>query len=479
MAEQFDIVAIGGGTAGLVTAAGAAGLGARAALIEKDRLGGECLWTGCVPSKALIASARAAQVMRRAGDYGLPSVDPRPDGAEVLASVLKSRAAVAPHDDPDRFRAMGVDVVEGHARFVSPDEIDVEGRRIRGRKFVIATGSRPSVPPIDGLEETGYFTHVEAFDRASVPGSVIIIGGGAIGIELAQAYRRLGVEVTVVELLDRILATEDAEISDRLRAILEREGVRILTGRTARRTERVGEARVRVALDADGEPASVEAEEILIATGRTSNTDGLGLEAAGVRTNRGYVLVDERMRTSQRHIFAAGDVTGGLQFTHVADHEARTVVRNALFPGTTKVRYEAVPWCVFTDPELARVGLTEAEARERHGDAVRVHSYELSDLDRAITDRRPEGLVKLVADRKGRILGGHILGYQADMMISEVALALSHGIKLAPLSSFVHPYPTMAEGVGRAADAYMRAKLTDAATRRLAAYFRWARRLGI
>lgn len=488
---EYDILAIGGGTAGLVTAAGAASLGARTALVERDRLGGECLWTGCVPSKAMIGSARIAAALRRADLFGLEAIDPTVDGGSVLASVREVRSRIQPHDDPERFRAMGVDVIEGEARFRSPREIEVEGRSLRARKFVIATGSRPAIPSIEGLEEVGYFTHETAFDRDGIPGSVTIVGGGPIGVEFAQAYRRLGVEVTVVEMEDRLLPGEDRDLAGRLRDILEREGVRVLTSATVRRAARAGDGRatLRVAMRAGraGAEASggrdetelLRCEAILVAAGRRANIEELELEAAGVETGPEGVRVDDRLRTRQRHILAAGDVIGGLRFTHVADHEARAVVRNALFPFPSRVDYEGVPWCIYTDPELARVGPTEAEARERHGDGIRAYTFGLEELDRAIVDRAAEGCVKLVTDARGRLLGGQILAASAGTMVAEVALAVKHGLRIKALSNLVHPYPTMSEGVRKAADAYYRAKLTDRTRRWLGRYFSLARRLDI
>ena len=470
---EFDVVAIGGGTAGLVTAAGVSGLGARAALIERDRLGGDCLWTGCVPSKALISSARLAQGFREAAAHGLPPVRPDVVGGDVFDSVRSVREKIAPHDDPERFRAMGVDVVEGSAAFVSPHEVEVGDRRITARRFVIATGTRAAVPPIPGLEEAGYFTHADAFERTGLPESLAVIGGGAIGVELAQAFARLGVSVTVVEMMDRLLIKEEPELAEKLTTVLRDEGVRVVTGHAVNHVERTGkgirltaEPPSEMAGSADGETAGrsgdtklIEADEILVAVGRRPNTEDLGLETAGVETDRGWVTVDDRLRTSQRHIFAAGDVTGGYLFTHVADHEARTVVQNALLPVRTKIDYSVIPWCTYTDPELAHVGLTEQEARDRHGDSVSVHVYDLAGLDRAIAERTAVGCVKLIAGRGGKILGGHILGPGAGTMIAEVALAMKHGIRIGSLSSLVHPYPTMSEGVRRTADTYRRSLL--------------------
>lgn len=464
---MFDIVAIGGGTAGLVTAAGSAGLGASVALIERDRLGGDCLWTGCVPSKALISSARVAHHFRDAGAHGLPSVQPQVEGADVLASVRAARAEIEPHDDPERFRAMGVDVVEGAARFVSPHEVEVNGRVLRARRFVIATGSRAAVPPIPGLEEAGYFTHAEAFDRDTIPGSLAVVGGGPIGVELAQAFRRLGTEVTVVEMLDRLMLREEPELAELLTSRLRGEGIEIRTGHIVTRVDRVGDRR-RVTISPargaeNGEAAAAETfvvDEVLVAAGRAPNTEDMGLDAAGVETSKGWVTVDSKLRTSRKHIFAAGDVIGGFLFTHVADHEARTVVQNALFPVRANIDYGVIPWCTYTEPELAHVGLTEAEAVDRHGSAVSAHVYDIGNLDRAIAERAAVGRVKIVVGKGGAILGGHILASGAGTMIAEISLAMKAGVKLGTLASLVHPYPTMSEGVKRTADAYRRSTLT-------------------
>ncbi len=506
--DLFDLIVIGGGTAGLVAAAGAASLGARSILIERQRLGGECLWTGCVPSKALIGSARIADALRRRAEFGLSSSEvdapaseigapaselsgrspgTGPFGSAVLASVRETRARVQPHDDPSRFRKLGVEVLEGTAaRLVSPVRVEAGDRILEGRRILIATGSRPAIPPVEGLAEAGCYTHETAFEDESLPRSVVVLGAGAIGVEFAQAYCRLGVDVTMVELAGRILPNEDAEVAAQLESLLRREGIRIHVGHAAISAERsngesvlhlksMNPASSDVSVELADAAVTVRAERIFVAAGRLANVEGLGLEAAGVDVGRDGIAVDGMLRTSRRHIYAAGDVTGGLRFTHVADHEARAVVRNALFPLAARVDYSVVPWAVFSDPPLARVGLTEAEARERHGDAVRVYRYDTSDLDRVITDRETGGMVKLITDRRGRLLGGHVLAPSADTMIMEVALAIRHRLRIADLSRLVHPYPTMSEGIRRAADMYYRSKLTDRSRRWLDRYFRATR----
>ncbi len=488
MEDGYDLAVIGGGTAGLVAAAGAASLGARVALVERDRLGGECLWTGCVPSKALVASGRRAAAFRGADAFGIEPRDPGVDGGRVLESVREARARIQPHDDPERFRAMGVEVLEGvEGRLLPGPAVRAGDRTLPARRVLIATGSRPAVPPVEGLEEAGFVTHETAFERDSLPESSVILGGGAIGVEFAQAYARLGVEVTLVEMEPRLLPGEDPDLTERLRERLEAEGVRVITGARAVEAGREGGERTLRLEETEGEggegpagpPASVRAEELFVATGRRPNVEGMGLEEAGVEVGPSGIVVDDRLRTSRKRVFAAGDVTGGLLFTHVADHEARTVIRNALFPFGGTVDYSVIPRAIYTDPELARVGPTEAEARERHGDGVRTFTYDLGDLDRAVVDRSAFGLVKLVADRRGRLLAGHLLAPRAGTMVSELALALREGADLSDLSDLVHPYPTLSEGIRRAANEWYRSRLTPRTERLLGLWFRLARRLGL
>ncbi|HET9985303.1 MAG TPA: FAD-dependent oxidoreductase [Longimicrobiales bacterium] len=467
-ARRYDLIAVGGGAAGLVASAGAAGLGARVALVERARLGGECLWTGCVPSKALLACARAARDARRAASYGIDVGDVAIDFRRVRDHVRAAQARIEPHDSAERFRGLGVDVVIGTARFVGPRTLDVDGRRLEGRNIVVATGSRPDAPQVPGLQDVPYLTNETIFELDERPASLLVLGAGPVGLELAQAFAGLGSAVTVVEAAPRVLPREDAEIASLLQSALEAEGIRLLLGHEVRAAARTAAG---VALDVAGPrgEARLEATALLVATGRRSNHADLEPAAGGVDVGRDGIVVDDRLRTTAERVWAAGDATGILRFTHVADYQARLVVRNALFPGSGRADYAAVPRVTFTEPELGRVGLTEEEARERHGDAVRVWRHPLHDLDRAVADGCTTGLVKLVADRRGRLLGAHVLGPRAGEVVVAPTLALRHGLGLGKLAATVFPYPTYGEAVKQAADAHVRARLTGF-TRRLAAW---------
>jgi pyruvate/2-oxoglutarate dehydrogenase complex dihydrolipoamide dehydrogenase (E3) component len=464
---EYDLVAIGGGTAGLVTAAGSTYLGARAALVERDALGGDCLWTGCVPSKALLASARLAAHMARADELGLPPSRTTPDFREVMERMRAARERVAHHDDPERFREMGVSVHFGTARFTAPGELDVEGvGRIRSKRIVIATGARPATPSIPGLEEAGFLTHETAFDQDELPSSMIIVGGGPIGLEFAQIYRRLGADITVIEVMPGILAKEDPDVGDALRVYMEQEGVSFELGTKIQRVEVEGDDRVVVTVDG----RRFRARGLFLATGRRPNTQGLELEGVGVDIQGGAVKVDQRLRTTASGVWAAGDVTGGLQFTHAADAMAKTVIRNALLPFSSKVDLSNVPRVTYTDPEVAHIGCSQREAEERGGTVFR---YGMDDLDRAIADGAARGFVKISADRKGRILGATILAAGAGELLMPLVLARRKGLTLPDISNTIFPYPTMVEGVKRAADAYQRARLEGPAGKVLRKVVRW------
>jgi pyruvate/2-oxoglutarate dehydrogenase complex dihydrolipoamide dehydrogenase (E3) component len=466
--ERFDLAVIGGGTAGLVTAAVSAGIGARTALVERNRLGGECLWTGCVPSKAMIRSASVLASIRRAEEFGIRAGEAEADFAAVMARVRRTIAAIEPHDSPERFRGMGVDVVQGHARFLSPEEAEVDGRRVRSKRWVLATGSRTAVPPIPGLEEAGFRTHEDVWELERLPASMLVLGGGPIGMEMAQSFARLGSRVTLAESGDRLLKREDPEVVEVLRRALVREGVDVRLGTRVEAVRAEGGERVATLRAGSAPPEELRAEVVFVATGRRPNVEGMGLEALGVETGEDGIRVDARLRTSAANAWAAGDVVGPYRFTHVADYHGRLAAPNALFPIGRKTDYRVVPWCTYTEPELARVGLLESEARERWGDAAGVFRYAHDSLDRAVCDGEPEGLTKLVTDPKGRLVGAHIAGPRAGETIHEAVLAIRHRLKLSDLSGMIHVYPTYPESIRRGSDAYLRAKFSGGVARRVA-----------
>lgn len=455
MNEAFDVVVIGGGTAGLVTASGCARLGRKVALIEKHALGGDCLWTGCVPTKALVATAKLTHKMQNAHLYGLEPVHQTLDPRRIMDSMRESRHVISHHDDPERFRGLGIDVIIGEARITAPGRVTVGARTLDARDIVIATGSRTSVPPIPGLAETGFLDHATFLDQDTFPSSIAILGGGSIGIEFAQIFRRFGSEVVVVEMLDEIIFREDPDVITTIRSTLEAEGIVIRTGWTVKKASRDGDQKVLEIESKDGKKDRVTAAGIFVASGRRGNTENLGLEALGVKLNRSYVAVDARLRTSVPRVWACGDVHGGLQFTHVAAAEAVKLVRNMLFPGTSAVSYDNVPWGLYTDPEVGHIGMTEPEAVAEHGkDRVRVYKVPMDDVDRAIIDRTTEGFVKIVTDTKGSILGAHIVSANASSLIEEIVLARKKKIKIGELAQLISPYPSLADSIQKAAALY-------------------------
>lgn len=463
---MYNVVVIGAGTAGLVTAAGTAGLGGRVALVERHRMGGDCLNTGCVPSKALIASARAAQHVREGRRWGLESQEPRFRFEDVMERVRERRARLAPHDSQERFESLGVDVFRGAARFVSPREVEVGGQRLRGRNFVIASGSRAGLPPIEGLAEARPFTNETIFDELRErPARLIVLGGGPIGCEMAQAFARLGTRVTLIEGAAQLLPREDPDAGAIVAHALEQDGVTVLTG-----------VRVTtVATDANGisvthERGRTEAHALLVATGRSPNVEGLGLDAAGIAHDDDGIRVDDSLRTTNRRVFAAGDVASRYKFTHAADALARTVIQNALFLGRRRASRLVIPWCTFTSPEVAHVGLTSSEARERGAQTITVP---LTDIDRAVVDEDATGFIRIHHD-SGRIVGATIVSAAAGELIGTVAYAVQTGGTLANLSSVVFPYPTLSLALRQAGDAYQRTRLTPGVRTMLKYYFRWS-----
>jgi len=456
---EYDLCIIGGGAAGLVVAAGAATLGAKVCLIEKNRLGGDCLYTGCVPSKTLLHCARLAHLQRQADRFGLPAHNTPVELARVMERVQQVIKTLEPHDSPERFRALGVEVIFGAGTFAGHECFRVNGRALTARRFVLATGSRPAVPDIPGLKDVPLLTTDTVWDLREPVEHLVVLGAGPIGVELAQAFVRLGSRVSVVEPAAHILPREDEDLTQPLADQLAREGVALHLSATPIRAERTA-ADLRLSIrSAQGESRVLEASHLLVATGRRANTAGLGLEAAGVAVTHGRVVTDLRMRTTNPRIFACGDVTGPYPFTHMAEHQAGVVLRNALFHLPARTETRAVPWCTFTDPELARVGLSESEARAQKL-AHRVFRFPFERIDRAHAEGETHGLAKLIVAPNGRLLGAAILGPQAGEIIHEYALALAHGMKVTHISRAIHIYPTLAQINRRVADEFLKSRLT-------------------
>lgn len=475
----YDLVVIGGGTAGLVTAAGSAGIGARVALVERARLGGECLWNGCVPSKAIIAAARAAAGARASARFGVRTGTVEVDFPATMQWVQDAQQRVAPHDSPERFRRLGVEVIEGEAKFTGERTIAVDGRQLDAKRIVLATGSAPAVPPIPGLTDVPFLTNETIFSLTTQPRTLLVLGGGPIGLELAQAFVRLGTAVHVIEAAPRLLPREEQELATLLGDRLRVEGVQFHLGLKVSRAELAPDGRgVRVTASPDGDPEMgrgpivLDGDALLVATGRTPRHESLELARGGVEVGQGGIIVDDHLRTTAEQVWAAGDCVGPLRFTHVADYQARLVIRNAFFPLASKADYSVVPWVTFTEPELAHVGLTEEEARGRYGERVRVWRRPFADVDRAITDGEMEGMVKLVTTARGKILGGHVLGHGAGNMIGEITLAMKHGISAHALGSMIHPYPTYPEAIRQAAEQYTKSRFTGLAKRAVNWYVR-------
>jgi len=452
---RYDLVIVGMGSGGMIGAEFAATIGLRVAVVERARVGGDCLWTGCVPSKALLASAKAAHTMRVAHHYGLPSVEPEIDTSLVWKRIRSIQAEIAAGDDnPERFEAMGVEVVRGTARLTGPNSVLVTGegagseRELETRVILLCTGSRPATPPIDGLREAGFLTSENLFEIERAPRSIIMVGGGPIAIEMAQAFARLGIRTTVLQKGPGILPRDEPSLVDVLTRKLRDEGVDLRLNVSTDRVT-VSEGRKIVHGSENGEPARWEAEELLVAVGRRPNVEGLGLEEVGVKVGKRGVEIDERMRTSVPSIYASGDVAGRYLFTHSAGYEAVRAVRDAFFPGKGKVT-DFVPWCTFTDPELAHAGLTVAEAEQKHGDDAEVYRLDLSHSDRARADNAADGAIVL-ATVKGRLVGAHILAPNAGEMIHELALAINEGMKLSEVASLIHVYPTLSTSIGQLA----------------------------
>lgn len=453
-----DLCIIGAGSGGLSVAAGAVQMGASVVLIEGHKMGGDCLNYGCVPSKALIAAAAAAEAQRRPAPSGVAPVEPKIDYAAVMDHVHGAIATIAPNDSEERFEGLGVHVIRDWARFVSSREIEAGGQRIRPRRFVIATGSSPAMPPIPGLDDVGYLTNETIWENRALPEHLIIIGGGPIGMEMAQAHRRLGSKVTVLEGA-KALGKDDPEAVAVVLARIRDEGVDIREGAEVEKVARTKGNKVRVKL---GDGTTVTGSHLLVATGRAVNLDRLDLDAGGVRRNKAGVIVDKGLRsTSNRRVYAIGDAAGGLQFTHVAGYHAGLVIRNALFRLPVTNRTDLIPHVTYCAPELAQVGLNEAEACKKHGNAVEIARFDFAENDRAIAEGRTGGFVKAIVGRRGRILGATIVGQHAGDLIQIWAHTIASGQKIGAVAGHVAPYPTLGEASKRAAGAYYAPRLFE------------------
>jgi pyruvate/2-oxoglutarate dehydrogenase complex dihydrolipoamide dehydrogenase (E3) component/uncharacterized membrane protein YdjX (TVP38/TMEM64 family) len=465
---RYNLVVVGGGTAGLVSAAGAAGLGAKVALVERHLLGGDCLNVGCVPSKALLGAARIAAQVRGAEAFGVRTGSVDVDFGAVMARMRRLRADLSPLDGVERLTGLGVDVYLGDATFTSPSTVEVDGRTLEFSKAVIATGARATALPIPGLEEAGYLTNETVFELTELPQRLVVVGGGPIGCEMAQAFRRLGSTVTLLNDTPHVLPREDPKAAAILERRLAAEGVLVLNGVRITRVASGAGAPV-VHFEREGRAETAAADRILLGVGRTPNTDGLGLDAAGVAHDQSGVTVDDHLRTTNKRIYAAGDVASRFKFTHTADALARIVLTNALFLGRRKASALTVPWCTYTSPEIAHVGLYEHDAKARGLETTAIE-LPLHDVDRARLDGEDEGFLSvLLAKGSDRILGATLVAAHAGDMISEISVAMAGRLGLGALANVIHPYPTQAEVIRKAGDAYNRTRLTP----RVKALFAW------
>ena len=469
--KHFDLIVIGAGSAGLATAAGTAQLGLHTALIEADKMGGDCLNTGCVPSKALLKAAKEAETFRTADKYGITAREPEIDFAAVKDHVHGVIKQIEPHDSQERFEGLGVEVIRGRGRFVDESTVAVDDHHYTARNFIIATGSRAAIPPIDGLDPAQIYTNENIFDLRDKPDHLVIIGGGPIGTEMAQAHARLGCKVSVIDM-HHILPRDDAALSAIVREQLQQDGVQIYEQAGVNAVEHRPDGTL-VHITHDGQSQEIEGTHLLIAAGRKANIDDMGLEAAGIQTHKTGLVVDKRLRTSNKHVFAAGDVTGGPQFTHIAAYHSSILIRNIVFRLPAKVNYASLPWVTYTDPELANVGLTPDQAREEYGgDKIQVTEWKFSDNDRAVAERRTEGLAKVVTTKKGHILGATICGPGAGEMIGLWGLAIDQKLKIGAVANMIAPYPTYSEISKRLGGAFFTPKLFSGKTRTLVGWLK-------
>lgn len=477
-ADRYNLVVVGAGTAGLVSAIGAAGLGAKVALVERHLMGGDCLNVGCVPSKTLIRASRAIAGVRDAGEFGVVVPEGvRVDFGAVMERVRSVRARISPNDSARRLRdEYGIDVFLGDGRFIARDAVEVGGVPLRFARAVIATGARATVPPVPGLAEVGFLTNETVFNLTEQPARLAVLGGGPIGCELAQAFARLGTTVTIIEQGQQFLPREDSDAVAALVAAFEHDGVDIRLDTALARVDLRGQQKV-LHLETAGVSSTLEVDAILVGVGRTPNVDGLGLDAAGVRVGKGGIEVDDHLQTANERIFAAGDVCSPYKFTHAADFMARAVIQNAFFgfAGKKRVSQLTIPWCTYTDPEIAHVGLYARDAEAR-GIDVETFTVPMSDVDRAIAEGDESGFVKIHV-RKGsdEILGATVVSRHAGETISEITTAMAAHLGLGKLASVIHPYPTQAEAIRKAGDGFHHTRLTPGRAKLLRRYFEWRR----
>jgi pyruvate/2-oxoglutarate dehydrogenase complex dihydrolipoamide dehydrogenase (E3) component len=450
---MYDLAIIGAGSAGLSIAAAAAQFGEKVVLFEKGEMGGDCLNTGCVPSKALLAAGKM----------------PGMTFAKAMEHVEKAITTIAPHDSQERFEALGVTVIRAHAKFVGVNTLEADGKSYTARRIVIATGSRAALPPIPGIKDVPHFTNETIFKNRELPQHLIIIGGGPIGLEMAQAHHRLGAKVTVLEAFQP-LGKDDPELAHVVLGALAEQGISIRAGAKIERIEKT-QAGLRVLLAGN---EAIEGSHLLVAAGRIPNLEGLDLDTGGVKHDKRGVIVGTDLRSiSNKHVYAAGDIAGGLQFTHVAGYHAGLVIRNALFRLPVKNRTDNIPWVTYTDPELAHVGLTEKDARDKHGDTIRVLRWNFAENDRAVTEGKTKGLVKVVTAKNGRILGASIVGLNAGDQIAMWTLAVTRGLKVSAIANMVLPYPTLGEAGKRAAVTYYAGLAAKPLTRKIIGFLKY------
>lgn len=473
--KKYQLIVIGAGSGGLVAAAGAAGLGARVALIEKHKMGGDCLNTGCVPSKAIIRTAKLAHDAKTAQRFGLEAMSPQVNIQSVLSSVRDAIQKLEHHDSVERFNGLGVDVHFGEYKFISPTELSNGQETLSAKRFVIATGSAPFVPPIKGLSDIPFLNSDNVWNITELPKRLVVLGGGPIGSELSQVFARLGSHVTIVEKASHILIREDPEVSQLIQNKFQNEGIQVLTNHQAEEVKQSTQGYELLLSNQDGTKA-IPFDQILVAVGRAPNVENLGLEIAGVDYTKRGIKADAKLRTTNKNIYACGDVVGPYLFTHTADFQARLILRNALFPGSSKLNYRFVPWCTFTEPEVARAGLNETEAKKQNVN-YDCFTYEFKDLDRAVCDREDEGFIKILTKKgKDKLIGVTIVGPHGGDLLHELALAMHQNIGLKKVSQMIHVFPTLAEISKRIADTYQRTRLSPGLKKWFVRYFNW--RLG-